>query len=171
MRLPSPASVCHSRSPKPGAIGRSSPSPLPPQRAATRPSAHLEESSDSRRCRRASIWRARARYRDLAGHLRAVEARGRSGAAAQRALEDKLHQASTETAVAGTATITPATRMGVVFDHWLAEKRVEGQITMQSLETYRGVLERDLRPAFGLLDTPDRRRSSMEEPDGHTWTA
>ena len=97
------------------------------------------------------IWRARARYRDLAGHLRAVEARGRSGAAAQRALEDKLHQASTETAVAGTATITPATRMSVVFDHWLAEKRVEGQITMQSLETYRGVLERDLRPAFGLL--------------------
>jgi len=41
--------------------------------------------------------------------------------------------------------------MGVVFDHWIAEKRIEGQITMQSLETYRGVLERDLRPAFGLL--------------------
>lgn len=96
-------------------------------------------------------WRARARFRDLAGILRTVEARGRSGAAAQRALEDRLHRASTEAAVTGTAKVTPATRMGIVFDHWVAEKRVEGQITTQSLETYRGVLERDLRPAFGAL--------------------
>lgn len=97
------------------------------------------------------VWRAQAQYRDFAGVLHKYESRGPSGAAAQRALEDKLHQASSEATVPGTATITPATRMGVVFDHWIAEKRVEGQITMQSLETYRGVLERDLRPAFGLL--------------------
>ncbi|MFJ1511369.1 tyrosine-type recombinase/integrase [Cellulosimicrobium funkei] len=97
------------------------------------------------------VWRAQAQYRDFAGVLHKYESRGPSGAAAQRALEDKLHRASSEATVPGTATITPATRMGVVFDHWIAEKRVEGQITTQSLETYRGVLERDLRPAFGLL--------------------
>ncbi|MEU2199210.1 site-specific integrase [Isoptericola sp. NPDC019482] len=33
----------------------------------------------------------------------------------------------------------------------MSEKRVEGQITPQSLTTYLGVLERDLRPAFGAL--------------------
>lgn len=97
------------------------------------------------------VWRAQAQYRDFAGVLHKYESRGPSGAAAQRALEDKLHRASSEATVPGTAAITPATRMSVVFDHWIAEKRVEGQITMQSLETYRGVLERDLRPAFGLL--------------------
>ncbi len=96
-------------------------------------------------------WRARARYRDVAGVLRLVEARGKSGAAAQRALEDKLHRASTDGIGSGGATITPNTRMGVVFDQWIAEKRVEGQITPQSLATYLGVLERNLQPAFAAL--------------------
>ncbi len=41
--------------------------------------------------------------------------------------------------------------MGIVFDQWVAEKRAEGQITPQSLTTYLGVMERDLRPAFGAL--------------------
>lgn len=83
------------------------------------------------------VWRAQAQYRDFAGVLHKDESRGPSGAAAQRALEDKLHRASTEATVNKTSTITPATRMGIVFDHWVAEKRAEGLITMQSLETYR----------------------------------
>lgn len=70
---------------------------------------------------------------------------------AQSRLEDKLHHAG-ETAVADTsATITPDTRMTLVFDQWIAEKRVEGQVTPQSLATYLGVLEHDLRPAFRAL--------------------
>lgn len=97
------------------------------------------------------VWRAQALYRDFTGVLHKYESRGPSGAAAQRRLEDKLHRASTDGTSGGGAAITPESRMTVVFDQWVAEKRVEGQITPQSLATYLGVLERDLRPAFGAL--------------------
>lgn len=96
-------------------------------------------------------WRAHARYRDFAGVLHKVGARGPSASAAESRLQDRLIRASTEGTVDGSATIQPDTRMGVVFDQWIAEKRVEGQISPQSLTTYLGVLERDLRPAFGAL--------------------
>jgi integrase len=96
-------------------------------------------------------WRARARYRDATGTVRVVEARARTGSAAQKALEDKLHRMTVDGTSSGGATITSNTRMGVVFDQWIAEKRAEGQITPQSLTTYLGVLERDLRPAFKAL--------------------
>jgi integrase len=105
----------------------------------------------SRRELSPGVWRAQAQFRDFAGVLHKYESRGPSGAAAQRRLEDKLHRASTEGVADGGATITPDTRMGVVFDQWISEKRVEGQITPQSLTTYLGTLERDLRPAFGAL--------------------
>lgn len=96
-------------------------------------------------------WRARARWRDISGKLRVVEARGKSGPAAERALEDKLDRLRAEPSSNGGAAITPDTRMDVVFDQWIAEKRAEGQVTAQSLMTYLGVLERDLRPAFKAL--------------------
>jgi integrase len=97
------------------------------------------------------VWRAQAKYRDFAGVIHKFEARGPSGAAAEGRLADKLHHASTDGTANGGATIKPDTRMEVVFDQWIVEKRVEGQITPQSLTTYLGVLERDLRPAFGAL--------------------
>lgn len=97
------------------------------------------------------VWRAHARYRDFAGVLHKVGARGTSASAAESRLQDRLIRASTEGTIDGSATIQPDTRMGVVFDQWIAEKRVEGQISPQSLTTYLGVLERDLRPAFGAL--------------------
>ncbi|WP_156374255.1 site-specific integrase [Cellulomonas sp. Leaf334] len=83
--------------------------------------------------------------------LHKVGARGPSASAAESRLQDRLIRANTEGVVDGSATIQPDTRMGVVFDQWIAEKRVEGQISPQSLTTYLGVLERDLRPAFGAL--------------------
>lgn len=97
------------------------------------------------------VWRAQAKYRDFAGVLHKLQARGPSGAAAEGRLEDKLHRASNDGVADGGATITPNTPMTVVLDQWIAEKRAEGQITPQSLTTYLGVLERDLRPAFGAL--------------------
>lgn len=97
------------------------------------------------------VWRAHARYRDFAGVLHKFGARGPSASAAESRLQDRLILARTEGTVDGSATIQPDTRMGVVFDQWIAEKRVEGQISPQSLTTYLGVLERDLRPAFGAL--------------------
>jgi len=96
-------------------------------------------------------WRAQARYRDFAGVVHLYEARGSSGAEAQRRLEDKLHAATADGTAGGLMPIAPDTRMRVVFEQWVEEKRLEGQITAQSLEGYLGVLDRDLRPAFGEL--------------------
>jgi integrase len=97
------------------------------------------------------VWRAQAQYRDVTGTLHKYEARGSSGAVAQRRLEDKLHRLTSEGTAHGGTTIGAETRMSAVFDQWLAEKRAEGQVTAQSLATYTGTLERDLRPAFGAL--------------------
>lgn len=97
------------------------------------------------------IWRAHARYRDFAGVLHKFGARGPSASAAESRLQDRLLRASTDGTTGGSAAILPDTRMTVVFDQWIAEKRVEGQVTAQSLTTYLGVLERDLRPALGAL--------------------
>ncbi|MBO3102228.1 tyrosine-type recombinase/integrase [Cellulomonas fengjieae] len=97
------------------------------------------------------VWRAQALYRDFAGVLHKVEARAQSGSGAESRLQDRLLRFSTEGTTGGGATIGPDTRMAVVFDQWKTEKRVEGQITPQSLMTYFGVLERDLRPTFGAL--------------------
>jgi integrase len=97
------------------------------------------------------VWRAHARYRDFAGVLHKVGARGATASAAEARLQDRLIRASADVTASGGAAILPDTRMSVVFDQWIAEKRVEGQITPQSLTTYLGVLERDLRPAFGAL--------------------
>ncbi len=97
------------------------------------------------------VWRARALYRDFTGVLHKFEARGTSGSAAESRLQDRLVRASTDGTANGGSIIQTDTRMSVVFDQWIAEKQVEGQITPQSLSTYLGVLERDLRPAFGAL--------------------
>jgi len=105
----------------------------------------------SRRELAPGLWRAQAKFRDFAGVLHKLEARGPSGAAAQRRLEDKLHNASSAGMITGAGTIAPDTRMSAVFDQWVVEKRVEGQVTPQSLRTYLGILEHDLRPAFGAL--------------------
>ncbi|WP_157803833.1 tyrosine-type recombinase/integrase [Luteimicrobium subarcticum] len=87
----------------------------------------------------------------MTGTLHKYEARGSSGAVAQRRLEDKLHRLTADGTTHGGTAISPETRMSPVFDQWLAEKRAEGQVTPQSLTTYTGTLERDLRPAFGAL--------------------
>jgi len=100
---------------------------------------------------RPGVWRAQVKYRDFAGVIHKLEARGPSGAAAEGRLEDKLHRMNSYSIANGGATLRPETRMSVAFDHWIAEKRAEGQIAPQSLTTYLGVLDRDLRPAFGAL--------------------
>ncbi|WP_165399972.1 tyrosine-type recombinase/integrase [Xylanimonas ulmi] len=83
--------------------------------------------------------------------IRKYEARGASGAEAQRRLEDKPHRVVTDATVGGLMPIAPETRMNVVFDQWVAEKHAEAQVVPQSMEKYVGVLDRDLRPALGAL--------------------
>lgn len=97
------------------------------------------------------MWRARARFRDFAGVIHKLEARAPSAIKAERKLHDKLHQAIDDGVGRGVGPIRRETRMTAVFDQWLVEKQVEGQLTSQSLATYRGVLEQHLRPAFGAL--------------------
>ncbi|MCF4123232.1 tyrosine-type recombinase/integrase [Antribacter sp. KLBMP9083] len=98
-----------------------------------------------------NVWRAQVLYRDFAGNLHKLEARGRSGATAQHALEDKLHQLSSDDPFGGLTAIEPGTRMSDVFDQWSREKRAEGQVLSQSMNTYLGTLDRVLRPALGGL--------------------
>jgi hypothetical protein len=105
----------------------------------------------SRRELKPGVWLAQVTYRDFAGVIRRYEARGSSGSEAQRRLEDRLHSLTNDAAADGLASVTRDTCMNDVFDQWIAEKRAEGQITPQSLTTYLGVLERDLRPALGAL--------------------
>ena len=100
---------------------------------------------------RPGVWQAQARYRDFAGVVRRYSATGSSGAEAQHLLEDRLHTATTDATAGGLMSIASDTRMKVVFDQWIEEKRLEGQVAEQSMEKYVGVLERDLRPAFGEL--------------------
>ncbi|QAY69734.1 hypothetical protein [Xylanimonas protaetiae] len=98
-----------------------------------------------------NVWRARATYRDFAGVVHKYEARGASGAEAQRRLEDKLHRAVTDATSDGLMPIAPDTRMNAVFDQWVTEKQAEAQVVPQSMEKYVGVIDRDLRPALGQL--------------------
>lgn len=53
--------------------------------------------------------------------------------------------------VGGATAIEPETPMSDVFDQWVREKRAEGQVASQSLNTYVGTLDRELRPALGAL--------------------
>ena len=96
-------------------------------------------------------WSARTWYRDFAGHYHRPQARGSSETKARRALEDKLHQMRDAGFVSGSTGIEPGTPMSDVFDQWVREKRAEGQVASQSLNTYVSTLDRELRPALGAL--------------------
>lgn len=96
-------------------------------------------------------WSARTWYRDFAGLYHRPQARGSSETKARRALEDKLHQMRDAGFVSGSTGIEPGTPMSDVFDQWVREKRAEGQVASQSLNTYVSTLDRELRPALGAL--------------------
>ncbi len=64
-------------------------------------------------------WVARARFRDFDGRTRQVEAWGKSGAAAERALMTALTERATPT----TAQITGDTRLSVLANAWLDDVR------------------------------------------------
>lgn len=96
-------------------------------------------------------WVAQARFRDFAGHYHRPQARGASAPKAERALEDKLHTMRDAGLVGGATAVEPETSMSDVFDQWVREKRAEGQVASQSLNTYVATLDRELRPALGAL--------------------
>jgi integrase len=96
-------------------------------------------------------WIARVQFRDFDGVVRMVKRRASSRAAAERALRSAL----VERQAPGKVTeVSPSTMFGKVADLWLAEveRAVDaGTRSPGTLDTYRSILRRHVRPALGQL--------------------
>ncbi|MDU0290736.1 tyrosine recombinase XerC [Saccharothrix longispora] len=96
-------------------------------------------------------WRARTKFRDFDGVTRPVDRRGKTQAAAIRALKQALAERTTPVDSDG---ITPDMRFREAADLWVAEFRraVEaGRRSPTSLETYENRLHGLVLPAIGEL--------------------
>ncbi len=96
-------------------------------------------------------WIARVKFRDFDGVVRFVKRRGKSKAAAERALRAALVERQ---APAKLAEVTPSTTFGKVADLWIAqvERAVDaGNRSPGTLDTYSSILRRHVRPALGEL--------------------
>lgn len=96
-------------------------------------------------------WIARTRYRDFDGKVRLVKRRGKSKAAAERALRVALVNRQ---APAKEREVTPQSRFSKVAELWLAEiERAvdEGRRSPGTFDTYGSVYRRYVRPALGEL--------------------
>ena len=96
-------------------------------------------------------WIARTRYRDFDGKVRLVKRRGKSKAAAERALRAALvnRQAPTKE-----REVTPQSRFSKVAELWLTEieQAVDaGRRSPGTLDAYRSVYRRHVKPAVGEL--------------------
>lgn len=91
-------------------------------------------------------WQARARFRDYDGVTRDVEAWGATGAAAERALLEKLSKRT----ISQGEDITADTRISRIAELWLDEITAEGRLAPQSIDSYRGYV-RSVLPALGGL--------------------
>lgn len=98
-----------------------------------------------------SGWVAKTRFRDFDGVSRQVKRRGRSKAAAIRALRAALVDRQTPVKE---SEVVPDTRFGKVADLWLAEveEAVEsGRRSPGTLDVYRSIYNRHVRPALADL--------------------
>ncbi len=96
-------------------------------------------------------WIARVQFRDFDGVVRMVKRRAVSRAAAERALRAALVERQAPGKV---AEVSPSTTFGKVADLWLAEieRAVDaGTRSPGTLDTYRSILRRHVRPALGQL--------------------
>lgn len=90
------------------------------------------------------LWRARARFRDLTGYTRQVEAWGKTAAQAQRRLETSLRER------AGTPSTTTSMRLADLGAAWLTHCEQTG-LSPQTLEAYRRSFARVVEPGLGGL--------------------
>lgn len=96
-------------------------------------------------------WVARAKFRDFDGVVRLVKRRAKSRAAAERALRAAFVERQ---APAKLAEVVASTTFGKVADLWIAEveRAVDaGTRSPGTLDTYRSILRRHVRPAIGQL--------------------
>ena len=89
-------------------------------------------------------WRARARYRDTDGVTRSVEAWGKTGAAAERALVTMLkdRQAPVKSEV------SPSMRLSELADLWFAEIESNGRAGRRTIDGYKDTYTRVIAPAL-----------------------
>lgn len=93
------------------------------------------------------LWQAATRYRDERGTVRRVRARGRSGAAAERALKRKLGDLQSQV----TGDLSATSRVEDLYQVWIAKRREDGTIRPQTIHGYAGDYERYVRPELGQL--------------------
>ncbi|MDF9877481.1 integrase [Cellulosimicrobium cellulans] len=95
----------------------------------------------------AGRWVARARFRDDDGVTRKVEAWGRSGAAAERALVVAMTDRAAQTG----ADITPMTRLSALGDYWLRTEIDGSSRSTNTRQRYRDIVEKQVVPGIGSL--------------------
>lgn len=79
-------------------------------------------------------WRARGRYRDTDGVTRSVEAWGKTGAAAERALVNTLRDRQTPVE----SEVSPSMQLSDLADLWFAEIEANGRAGRRTIDGYAG---------------------------------
>lgn len=92
-------------------------------------------------------WVARARFRDVDGVTRKVEAWGRTGAAAERslviAMKERAERSNTD--------FTPESRLGALAEFWYRTKVENSKLSANTQVKYRDTVERHIVPGVGGL--------------------
>jgi integrase len=99
--------------------------------------------------RKADVWRARTRVRDLDGVIRPVERRGNSKAAAERILTAALRERVTP--APADAVIRPDSMVKDAAAVWLAEMQDDTRLSINTRKVYASSLSRHV---VGASDTP-----------------
>ncbi len=92
----------------------------------------------------AEQWRARGRYRDTDGVTRSVEAWGKTGAAAERALVIMLKDRQARLA----SEVSPSMRLAELADLWFAEIENNGRAGRRTIDAYRDTYNRVIAAAL-----------------------
>lgn len=105
----------------------------------------------------AGRWRALARFRDFDGRTRQVEAWGKTGAAAERALISAMTDRSAPTA----DSITPETRLAAVGRIWLAEV-ARSDLATNTRSRYSDLVKNHVVPGIGGLQVREATVGTLD---------
>lgn len=95
-------------------------------------------------------WQADTLFRDERGTVRRVRARGKSGAASERALKRKLTDL-VEQCGQSDNNLTSASRVDDLYRVWIEQRRTDPSIRVQTVQGYEGDYERYVSPQLGAL--------------------
>lgn len=108
---------------------------------------------------RPNLWRARSRFRDFDGITRDVEASGRTGPAAERALLDRL--TTRQGPQSGPTEITSGTTIAALGTIWLAEIVSEDRLSVSTLRNYTRSVE-TITVALGGVRLAETKVSTVD---------